>query len=100
MNVYVMNTNDNSYRTVYEYVETLEEVDLLAQLAMVNKRQDELVFVFPGFNRGINKNKAEYEKALELAEKYKPDYPERVCRGDDQELKRIKEKMHRYVDML
>ena len=62
----------NEYSRLYECIETPEDALLLAQLAMCNKREDELIAIFPGWNRSIKKyHKDEYDKALILAEKYK-----------------------------
>lgn len=71
-----MNSNNrNKYETLYEFIETSEEAILLSQLAMGEKRDDELIFIFAGWNRSIKTyHKDEYTKALLLAEKYKVDY--------------------------
>jgi hypothetical protein len=59
------------YEIVYEDIKTIGEAQLLAQLAMCEKQDCELVFIFPGWNNGIDKNKEMYKMALQLAEKYK-----------------------------
>jgi hypothetical protein len=73
----VIKINDrlNKETCLYEYIETLEEAGLLAQLAMCNKHPwDELIYITPGWNRSIDKNcPEEYIKALQLAEKYSSD---------------------------
>jgi hypothetical protein len=56
---------------LYEFINTIDEADLLAQLAMCNKRQDELIIIMPGWNRGINEKPELYQRALKLAEEYK-----------------------------
>jgi hypothetical protein len=75
MSYSVIKINDKLNKTtcLYEYIETLEEAELLAQLAMCNKHPwDELIYITPGWNKSINKNNLEeYQKSLELAEKYK-----------------------------
>jgi hypothetical protein len=93
-----MSTRDNSYTRLYEGIETYEEVELLSQLAMNNKRDDELIFIFAGWNTGLDKD--QYRQALILAEKYKTDNPNERCKGDDRELRQIKEKLHRLIDTL
>lgn len=62
---------DGTYKNLYEFINTYEEAELLAQLAMSNKSLNDLIFIFPGYNRGIERNKEEFEKALKLATKYK-----------------------------
>jgi hypothetical protein len=45
---------------------------MLAQLEMSRKTNwDELIVIFPGWNKGIKENPDLYEKALELEAKYK-----------------------------
>jgi hypothetical protein len=64
--------NNNKYEELYDCIEDPEDALLLAQLAMSNKRDDELIFIFPGWNRSIKTHhEEEYAKALLLAEKYK-----------------------------
>ena len=46
----------------------------IAELAMAQKKDWELICIFPGWNRSIDKDKSrikEYEHALKLAEEYK-----------------------------
>ena len=64
------------YKPVYEFIETSEEAELLAQYAMTKKNFQDLVFIFPGDNRSIDKTPEEYARAKELAEKYAVDMPE------------------------
>ena len=99
MTVCVMDMRDNSYRTVYDCIPTLEETDLLAQLAMSNKQDYELVFVFTGYNRGIKDKELEYQRALQLAKEYKDEKP-RVCKGHNNDLNRFKKIVKGYVDSL
>lgn len=73
MTVCKLNQVNHTHTELYNCIETMEEAELLAQLAMLDKRDDELIFIFPGWNRGINKNQQEYERALQLAEEYKAD---------------------------
>lgn len=55
--------------TLYEFIETYEEADLLAQYEMKRKCGNDLIFIFPGANRTMSDE--ERERAKELAEKYK-----------------------------
>ena len=57
------------YDRIYEFIETYEEADLLAQLEMKRKADNELIFIFPGSNRDLSEE--ELSRAKELAEKYK-----------------------------
>lgn len=57
------------YVTLYEFIETYEEADLLAQYEMKRKCGNDLIFIFPGANRTMSDE--ERERAKELAEKYK-----------------------------
>ena len=60
-----------SYEVLYEHISDPEDALLLAQLAMCDKDDNELIFIFPG---GINIKKNHeklYKEALRLAEKYK-----------------------------
>jgi hypothetical protein len=56
---------------IYEGINSLEEAFLLAQLAMKNKENDELIVIMPGWNQDMNED--EIKKASELAEKYAVD---------------------------
>lgn len=69
----VCKVNNRTGRKIklYEYISTFDEARLLSQLAMSNKHDDELVYILPGWNLGIKKFPDEYQKALELEEKYK-----------------------------
>jgi hypothetical protein len=68
----VAKLNDRGkYETIYDCIDTFENAELLSQLAMSNKREDELIIIFPGWHRGIEKKPEVYKKALELAEEYK-----------------------------
>ena len=62
---------DKSWDRLFEYIPTWEEADLIAQYAM-NTRLDEydLIFIFPGWNRGIDKNPELWVKANKLAQQY------------------------------
>jgi hypothetical protein len=63
---------DNSEKTIlYEFIDKIEDADLLAQFAMCNKDVNELIFICAGNHRGINRKPDLYEKALQLAEEYK-----------------------------
>ena len=70
--IFKINFDDISKRVcLYDCIYNIEEADLLAQLAMSDKNDDELIIIMPGFNRGIKDCPNEYKKALELAEEYK-----------------------------
>ena len=61
------------YEKLYDFIENFEDAFLLSQLAMSEKKDDELIFIFPGWNLGIEQEKYKdaYERALQLAYKYK-----------------------------
>lgn len=58
---------------LYDFIDDIHETDLLAQLAMNEKSDNELIIIMPGENRGIKRKPEEYQAALQLAEKYKAD---------------------------
>lgn len=63
-----------SYEVLYDCISDPEDALLLAQLAMCEKDDNELIFIFPGVNYSIKTNHKElYKKALELAERCKED---------------------------
>lgn len=67
-------SNHNKYKELYENITKPEDAVLLAQLAMCDKQDHELIFIFPGYNKSINKyHRDEYTRALMLAEIYKVD---------------------------
>ncbi|MFC0903770.1 hypothetical protein ACFHWD_03580 [Clostridium sp. MT-14] len=63
--------NRNKKVCIYDCIDNIEEADLLAQLAMNNKKNDEIIIIVPGWNMGVEDHPKQYEKALELAKKYK-----------------------------
>jgi len=69
--IFKINFDTQKHTVLYECISNIKDAELLAQLAMVNKSVDDLIFISAGWNRGIENNPEEYEKALELAEKYK-----------------------------
>jgi len=69
--IFKINFNTNKKTILYDCINDIKEADLLAQLAMVNKNVNDLIFISAGWNRGIENNPEEYNKALELAEEYK-----------------------------
>ena len=71
MSVCKFSSEMKGYTILYDCIPTIEEAELLAQLAMTEKRNDELIFVFPGWNKGINRKPELYNKALVLANEYK-----------------------------
>lgn len=70
MDFAVWKINDDGKRTcLYNHIENINDADLLAQYAMNQKSIEELIYIMPGSNRGINRT-PEYKKALQLAQKY------------------------------
>lgn len=66
--------NGFEYRKIHDNIDTIEDAYTLAQLEMSRKTNwDELIIIFPGWNKGIKDNHDLYEKALELEAKYKED---------------------------
>ena len=66
--------NGFEYRKIHDDIDTIEDAYTLAQLEMSRKTNwDELIVIFPGWNKGIKDNPSLYEKALELEAKYKED---------------------------
>ena len=69
--IFKINFDTNKRIVLYDCISDIKDADLLAQLAMVNKNVNDLIFISAGWNRGIENNLEEYNKALELAEEYK-----------------------------
>ena len=70
LTVCLMHRN-NTFDTLYEHIPTWEEADLIAQYAMcMRTNYDDVVFVFPGWNRSINEKPELWKKAAGLAQKY------------------------------
>jgi len=69
--IFKINFDTNKRIVLYDCISDIKDADLLAQLAMVNKNVNDLIFISAGWNRGIENNPEEYNKALELAEEYK-----------------------------
>lgn len=66
------NTETKEMTGVYQFIHDLKQVDLLAQLAMCNKQNYELIYITAGWNISIDKNHPkEYGEALRLAEEHK-----------------------------
>ena len=62
---------DGSFESLYEFIPTWEEAELLAQYAMCFRRSiADLIFIFPGYNRGIDKQPDVWETAKALAKEY------------------------------
>jgi hypothetical protein len=62
---------DKSWEVLYDHIPTWEEADLIAQFAMTMKTNaNDLIFVFPGWNRGINNNPELWVEANKLAQEY------------------------------
>jgi len=70
--IFKINFDTQEKTILYSCISDIKEADLLAQLAMSNKKSvNELIFISAGWNRGIKDSPEEYEKALKLAEEYK-----------------------------
>lgn len=62
---------DNTWEHLYEHIPTWEEADLVAQYAMTMRTNVmDLIFVFPGWNRGIDGDPELWIKASKLAQEY------------------------------
>lgn len=62
---------NGTFKPLYEYIPTWEEAELLAQYAMCFRRSmEDLIFIFPGYNVGIDKKPELWKKAQELAKEY------------------------------
>jgi hypothetical protein len=72
--VYKLGADRKLKERLYDGISTYEEADLLAQLAMSEKRDDELIIIMPGRNRGIKNHPEEYERAKLLAEEYESEW--------------------------
>jgi hypothetical protein len=68
--VYKINLETNEHTVLYKDIDNIDDALLLAQLAMSNKTNiDELIFITPGWNKGIETSDPKaYKRALELAE--------------------------------
>ncbi len=95
MDVCIVNCKDHSYRKIFEFVEKIEEAELLAQYAMKNKKMNELVFIFPGCNREYKEG--EEKSAILLAKKYRS-IKSNIYYADNLDL--IKEKLHKMIENL
>lgn len=72
LSVGVYTKHNGEERKIYTCIDTLEDAYLLAQLAMVNKEDHELIVIFPGWNIGIERNHENmYERAILLASQHK-----------------------------
>ena len=59
------------FKSLYEFIPTWEEAELLAQYAMCFRRSfEDLIFIFPGYNMGIDKDPDLWKKAQELAKEH------------------------------
>lgn len=74
LTVAILSDHTKHYRRPHTHIDTLEDAYLLAQLEMSRKTNwNDLVVIFPGWNKGIKDKPDLYEKALELEAKYKED---------------------------
>lgn len=61
-----------SYEVLYEHISDPEDALLLAQLAMCDKYDSDLIIILPGWNYSIDKKHEKlYKESLRLAEKHK-----------------------------
>jgi len=69
--IFKINFDTQEHKRLYDCISTIEEADLLAQLAMSNKKDiNELIFISAGWNRDIKSDPELYNRALQLAEEY------------------------------
>lgn len=68
--IWKINFDTGEKTILYDYINDIKDANLLAQLAMCNKKVDELIFICAGWNEGINRNTELYEKALQLAQNH------------------------------
>ena len=71
LRVSVFHPNAAKLDCLYENIESYEDAALLAQYAMQNKNENDLIVIMPGWNQGIKNNQELFNKAKALAEKYK-----------------------------
>ena len=69
--IYKINFDTQKRTILYDCIDDIKKADLLAQLAMCNKKVNELIFICAGWNRSIDRDSELYGKALELAVEYK-----------------------------
>lgn len=71
LSVCVMHDN-GTYEVLYDHIPSWEEADLVAQYAMCMRfdKVNDLIFIFPGWNRGIDKKPELWIKANCLAQEY------------------------------
>ena len=71
--VCIINTRTAKIRELYGCIETIEEAYVLSQYAMSfqRKNDNELVFIFPGWNIGIQNRPEMLAYAKRLAEEYR-----------------------------
>lgn len=67
----LLDKSANTYERLYEGISDFDTANLLAQFAMSNKRDDQLVFMFPGWNMRLKKDTKLYNKAKKIAKKYR-----------------------------
>ena len=95
--VFKFNTETQKTTTLFYGIEDIQKADLLAQLAMCHKDNDEVIYISPGWNRGINQDKELYNKALELAKEYK--YEKGLTKQEAyKSIEEGKKVTHRYFD--
>ena len=61
------------YTTLYDCIDSLQDAYILAQYSMKAHREGpwQLIFIFPGYNIGIENKPDLWQKAFELKERYK-----------------------------
>ena len=62
---------NGTFKSLYEFIPTWEEAELLAQYAMCFRRSyEDLIFIFPGYNMSIYQDPELWKKAQDLAKKH------------------------------
>lgn len=69
--IYKINFDTQEKSILYDCIDNIQDADLLAQLAMCNKRVDDLIFICAGWNRSIDRQSELYKTALQLAVEYR-----------------------------
>ena len=70
LSVCIMHPN-NKWEYLFEHIPTWEEADLIAQYAMCMRTSyNDVIFIWPGYNRSIIENHELWVKANKLAQQY------------------------------
>ena len=71
LRVNVFHPNAAKLDCLYENIKSYEDAALLAQYAMQNKNENDLIVIMPGCNQGIKNNQELFRRAKAVGEKYK-----------------------------